>query len=404
MSSGLTVIRQTAQPVTPAASPLPAALSRYYSQQLPPITPGDFQFFLTLLRGGRPPLDISAMVPNLEWQDEGTVLGGNLELKHPDGSYVWVARGHQVRCDTEWQGKRYNLWTMRCEPPQDTVEAFSTSITMVDELDALRRDKLVWHFNRTSKRRRGWTADEIALAVCQRLGCKVGKLLKGKLYQHFSLTGSGIEAITKAYQAENQANGVRYVMRMVNGHFEVVEYQRNPLLYVLKDQITHALTSDSGQTYPVTLVRGYGYIGDGHARKQLAYTAFDTATVRQLGYVPAQKHFGRVNSQADLEGRTKRALASDLLAYKTATITHPGIPFIRRGEGVQLDLPNQGFAGKNAFVYCASVNNSSVGDEYTTELTVSTLDPFSSVKAQDELYEETAILSDIAQPVVVTSE
>ena len=379
-------------------------LARYYGHKLPPITPGDFQFYLTLLRGGRPPLDITGMAPTLEWQDEGTSLGGNVGIQHPDGAYIWVARGHRIRCDTDWQGKRYNLWTMRCEAPQDTTETFSTSVTLVDEMDALRRDKLVWHFLRTSKRRNGWTADEITRAVAKRLGMKVGKLLKGKLRQHFSLTGSGIEAITKAWQAENHAHGVRYVMRMVNGHFEVVEYQRNPLLYVLKDQITHALTSDTGQTYPVTVVRGYGYVGDGHARKQLHYVAQHKATVQQLGYVPAQKHFGRVQSQADLEARTKRALAADLLAYKTATVTHPGIPFIRRGEGIQLDLPTQGFSGKDSFVYCATVNNSVAGGEYNTEMTVSTLDPFASPQAQQELYEETAVLGSIEQPVVVTSE
>lgn len=377
-------------------------LSRYYSDRLPPIVPGDFQFFLTLLRGGRPPLDISAMCPTLEWQDEGTTLGGTVGLQHPDGAYVWVARGHQVRCDTLWQGKRYNLWTMRCGPPEDTVP-YSTSIPLVDAMDALRRDRLVWHFLRTKSRRSGWTADEITRAVAKRLGMKVGKLMKGKLRQHFSLKGSGLEAIAKAWQAENHANGVRYVMRMTNGHFEVVEYVRNPLLYVLKDQITQALTSENAQTHPVTVVRGFGYTGDGARRKQLHYTAMNRETVQQLGYVPGEKHFGRVNSQADLEARTKRALAANLLAYKMATVTHPGIPFIRRGEGVQVKLPNQGFAGKDSFVYCATVRNSVTGGEYNTELSVSTLDPFASPAAQQELYEQTAVLEDVAQPVVVTS-
>lgn len=379
-------------------------LSRYYENQLPPIVPGDFQFFLTLLRGGRPPLDISGMCPTLEWQDEGTTLGGNIGLQHPDGAYVWVARGHRVRCDTLWQGKRYNLWTMRCQAPQDTVEAFSTAITLVDDMDALRRDKLVWHFLRTRQRRRGWTADEITRAVAKRLGMKVGKLMKGKLYQHFSLNGSGLEAIAKAWQAENRAHGVRYVMRVTNGRFEVIEYKRNALLYLLKDQLTHSMTSENGQVHPVTVVRGYGFLGDGPHRKQLHFTAMDKATVQQLGYVPAQKHFGRVNSQADLEARTKRTLAADLLAYKTASVTTPGIPFIRRGEGVELHLPNQGFAGKDAFVYCATVHNTVAGGEYNTELNVSTLDPFASVQAQNELYEQTATLEGVAQPVVVTSQ
>lgn len=380
-------------------------LARYYDHKLPPITPGDFSFYLTLLRGGYPALDISGMASTLEWQDEGTVLGGTVALQYPDGKKLWVARGHRIRCDTEWEGKRYQLWTMRCEPPQeDDEEVLSSTVTLVDQMDAMRRNKLVWHFLRTGKHRRGWTCDEIARFVCKRLGCKVGKLLKGKLYQHFSLEGSGIEAIEKAYHAENQAHGVRYVLRMTDGRFESAQYQRNPLLFILKDQIKSALTSDTGQTYPVTVVHGYGYVGDGHKRKQLHFTAMNKATVRQLGYVPAQKHFGRVNSQADLEARTKRVLAGDLLAYKTATVSHPGIPFIRRGEGIQLDLPDAGFSGKDSFVYTASVHNTVSGGEYVSEFDVSTLDPFASPQAQNELYEQTTTLDSIAQPVVVTSQ
>lgn len=379
-------------------------LSRYYSDKLPPITPGDFTFFVTLLRAGMAPLDISGPTDTLEWSDEGTRLGGSIDVRHPDGKHIWIARGHRVRCETLWQGKRYQLWTMRCSPAQETTsETDSSAVELMDEMDALDRDRLHWHFLRTKARREGWTCDEIAIAVARRLGMKLGPLLKGKLKQHFSLTGTGLEAITKAYQAENKANGVRYVMRMSNGAFEVVEYKRNPLLYVLQEQITTALTSDTGQAHPVTVVQGFGYIGEGSKRRQLSYTAMQKEMVRQLGYVPAQKHYGRVNSQADLEARTKRALASNLLAYKTAEITHPGIPFVRRGEGVEVLLPNQGFSGANAFAYCSSVRNTVSGGEYNSEFNVSTLDPFESEAAQKELYEETDILDSVEQAVVVTT-
>jgi hypothetical protein len=70
------------------------------------------------------------------------------------------------------------------------------------------------------------------------------------------------------------------------------------------------------------------------------------------------------------------ALAKQLAVDRTATVQVQGLPFVRRGDGLLLDAPEERFAGEDAFVFATAVRHQVEGGSYTTEVDVTSDDPF----------------------------
>jgi hypothetical protein len=152
---------------------------------------------------------------------------------------------------------------------------------------------------------------------------------------------------------------------------------RNPLIYLLGRQIQTALiTQKGGSKVPTTVLTGRGHTGKGKATHSLTYTEHNRAVVRLLGYVPDVKDFGKVDSLADLRDQTKRELAKRLRLTDTVDVTHQGIPFIVRGDGIELELPLEGYKGADSFLFCTRAVHTVEAGTYQTEWTFNTTDPF----------------------------
>ncbi len=371
-------------------------LGNFYGRTLADITPGAYDFTLELLRAGYKPLDLAASTPSLEWTDEGAVMGASATIRQPDKGRIWLARGHELRLTAHWDTHQWQVWDMRCKEPTEE-DGLTLNVEAYDNLQALRRAVLRWSFpRRKGSHPNGWTADEIARFVCRRLGVKVHKLLKGTKKLHTNMVADGLKVITWAYEQEHKGSGAQVIFRMTNGALEVTQIQRNPMLYVFGSQLQSALTSaQQGEAYPVTVIEGYAHQGNGHEQHKLHHVEYNKQIVKQIGYRPAVVRFGRCEGgMPELIQKCKRRLAQDLRLIKTATIVTPGVPFIRRGEGVMLDLPQQGFSKNKAFVYASAVKNSLSGGAYTTELQVTAIDPFASKAQLELLYDRASQLSE----------
>lgn len=390
MTATRTSGRQQRKQTRVARSRVPA-LDRFYRFALPPIVPGDFEFELVLLRPGLPDLPLQDYCESFEWDESSSEMTGNLQLRRPDPARpvsLPVQRSHRVRCRARWAGAWYVLWTMRCEPPESNLEEdVAVTVNLRDDMDLIKRTRRDWSFRQTKHRRFGYYPHEIVRLVCKRAGIKVGHIARGRhRVPSLHLTNaSPLDVFKQAYKHEKLKTGQSFVIRIRDGKLEIVELRRNAIVYVLQEQIISALvTQQPASETPATVLTGRGRIGSGKDARKVAFTAYDRAVVRRFGYVHHTKQYGRVQSASDLRGRVKRDLARMLRVNRTATVQHPGIPFLRRGEGAKLNLPFEGFAGRQAFVYATTATHTVQAGTFRSTWDFTTADPYTRLKAQAE--------------------
>lgn len=380
MSHGISGGREQAKTTATAQAHTPD-LSRWYGHALPPAHPGDYEFRLTLLRPKLAPVPLQHMVESFGWVDEQSVMTGNLTARRPDleePQSLPVTRGDLIRCEVRWAQTIYRLWTMRVQPVQTAVESGELTVALQDDLALLDSTALDWFFRKSKAKPSGYTADEVTLEVARRLGVALGQLSRAT--QRFALVKrhtSGLAVLKAAWMQEKAATGVGYVIRLRNGKLEVVPIRRNPLLYVLKDQIqTAMITEKNGQSVPTTVLEGHGHVGKGKGSQKVSYTAYDRSVVSRLGYVHRVKQYGQVSSPAELRAKVKADYAAGIRTNALITIQHTGIPFIQRGDGVQVPMPSEGYGGARAFVYCTRAVHTVQAGTYQSEWDFTAVDPY----------------------------
>ncbi|MGH2898978.1 MAG: XkdQ/YqbQ family protein [Solirubrobacteraceae bacterium] len=367
-------------------------LSRYYGRKMEPVSPGEFEFELTLLRGaGVASLNLDAVVESFEWTDEETAMAGSLQLRRPepgDRASLPIGRGHRVRCRVRWAGRWYELWTMRVEPPETDVQpdGVTVTVTLVDDLDLVKRGRRRY-LRRTRKRRRyGYFGHAVIREEARKEGIKLGALVKcTKRMAKIDVTGSFLDLVVKVYEHEREKTGRRFVIRMRNGRLEVVTYRRNRMLYVLAEELRSAgITQEPKVEKPVTVLVGKGRTGKGSGGRKVRHTEYRRDMVRRFGYSRKVKDYGRIGSLGELRSKVRSELAKQYRVDTKAAVQHQGIPFIRQGDGAQLVLRSEGFTGKRSYVFCTGGRHQVQGASYTSHWTFVQEDPFAKDREERE--------------------
>lgn len=359
-------------------------LSNFWKHALPPMTPGDFDFEVSVRKAsGTRWVNLDPLVQTVEWQEQEATPGATLTLARPDiddPSSMPVQAGMDVMLRTLWEGDWYKLWTMRAEQPQEARTGNAT-IALLDDMDLVRRTERDFVF-RAPHSSPGYTCDEITKMVCEKINVPHGHLVKGKrrIRRVIHPNTSALSVITWAYGLEHARTGIRYFPRMENGRLCVYPYRRNSTLYVLGDMLTEVDNQPLGSPRPVTIITGKAHIGSGKKTRHVEYTGFVEAAVRKFGAVHRDRDMGRVEDMADLRERVKRALASQLRVAHAGTFTTPGIPFIRRGDGVELKLPEFRWTGRQRFTFVAGIQHVVAPGAYTSALTVASTDLFANYR------------------------
>jgi hypothetical protein len=354
-------------------------LYSFYRAKLPAITPGAFVFETTLLRAGEKPMILDTAVESIEWRDEGSVLAGTVQLRRPqplNAASLPIGRGHRIRLRVRWEDRWFELWQMRCLMPDADPQTGSVTCELLDDLDLLRRDQRDWNIRAGKHRPKGMLTHEAARIVLQ--GIPVRKLPTGtarikRLKRHRK---SRLDMLKLIYAEERKVTHLRYIIRWVNGAVEVTTFARNRVLYVFEQQILEALVTLNGSARPWTVIEAHGHVGKGTKHTALKWTEQHRDVVARFGRTVQIRHFGRVNNLAELQRRARRAYAANLRIKYTATVTVPGVPFIRRGDGIELRLPSEGYSGDDAMVYTTRVVHHVTADSYTTEMDVNRVDPY----------------------------
>lgn len=368
-------------------------LSRFYRNKLKDVRPGEFEFRLTVLYGGEHRAVLDRAVQGFNWSEEESVLSGEVTLRRPDPDRpqdVLVSTGDRVRCEVQHAGAWYELWVMRAARPTVAPVDGTVTVPLKDDLQALRRSRRHWVFRKTKQRKKGWNAREVTLAVCRREGIRVGSIAHADYrLEKIDMKASGLDVLKKAWSHERAKSGKRFFIRFRDGKLEVVTYQRNRILYTLGDAIQEVTLTETQAERPVTVILARGRIGKGKAAKKVRHTEYRRAIVRRFGYVPEEKDYGRVRSVADLRLRARRDLAKKIRVRREGSVSLPGIPFIRRGDGLRVLLREPGWHGETdairdrSYVFATGVTHTVAGrGEYRSDISFVQEDPFVKDRAR----------------------
>lgn len=346
--------------------------------------PGAFEFEFTLLRGrGVPVIKLGPTAETIEWVDDQSALHGTMTLRRPvidDPRSLPVGRGHQVRCRSRAIGGRAwsELWTMRVLAVAPDLTDGSLAIDLLDDLDMLRRNERDWWLRKSKGRPNGWGVHEAAVHVCRREGIPIGHLARGtaRITKLRRRDATALDMLRAIYAKEREVSGRRFVIRWVKGKIEIREFEPNRVLLAFEDQLLSALLSRTGSARPFTVIVGRAHVGKGKGAKTVSHTEAHRDVVRRFGRAVSRRHYGRVDSEAELRRKVRRDYARALRVKKSASISAPGVPWIRRGMACELKLPAEGYSGDDAIVFTTSVTHRVDSSGYVMDVEVNHTDPF----------------------------
>lgn len=390
-----------------------------YGRQRDPMRLDDQEFRFTVMR---PEISKAKSFPfddrleQVEWRDEGTdrnlntipVLRGTITWRADDEDLdqgtVDIRDGHQVRCEVKWLGKWEPLWQMRIvAPPQVAVESGATTAELADDLVLASKSQGTFRYRKGKKRhKKGWRYHEIVADVCKRYKLPIGAMVRGTTWIEVSGSSmSPLEIIRQAVKKEEEATGRRLVIawrpRKSHGRWSfglhVIRPLRNPMLYTMRAQIRGATSAPVRRAGLATSVVATGSAKKkgGKRRKLSARVTADgrgnsvlrkgkrvagSNYVRRFGFIERHVKVARNTTRAALRREAKRQLAKNLtLVRALQNFTHYGIAFVRRGDVVKIDLPEQGFKGKAAYMFVVSVTHTLTPGDYQMALDLTWRDP-----------------------------
>jgi ribosomal protein L16/L10AE len=365
-------------------------LTSYYGRKLPPITPGEFEFRLDLYRGKRHVMVLDT-VESFEWNDDNAALSGNVQLRRPDpedAESLPIGRAMRIRCRTRWAGRLYELWTMRCDPPEVTLDegGVIVSVDVKDDMALVASGSRRYVYRKTKRRRHGWFGHDALRDAARKDGIRLGAIVKcRKRMSKIDVTGSFLDLATKVYENEQSVTGWKYILRMRDGKFEAVRYVRNRTLYVLGEELRSGVVTQAPKVEkPVTVWTGKARLGKGKGAKHVRYTEARRSMIERFGRTTKVQDYGRVDSMSELKRKVKRDLAKQYEVAVSIDVQCQGVPFIRRGDGAQVLVPSENFRGWRSFVYCSGAHHQVQGESYTSQFTFDRDDPFEADRVRRE--------------------
>lgn len=355
------------------------------------------KFRITCLRGpGQPMLRLDSVIENIAWQDQSAVLTGTASFRL-NRDPIDVSEGHRMRL--EWShanGRWVELWTMRILSPEKGVAGHTTGVQLADDLTYLTLSKDDFHYHANKSRKAGWLPHEIVAAICKRYGVKIGHLPKTKhRIKKMSLTNvSPLDAIVWALKKEREAEGTKMRIAWRNGALTVTPLTRSKELLVMGDTLidaayTRAVLREGFAT--VVKLTSSAYKGKKGKKRKLTVTVRSAAGIKRYGYVHQTMTSTQADSVAEGTRIAKRHLAKVARPEQTLSLTHPGIPTLRRLHALKVALPD---IGVQQIVYVTGVNHRLDAQGYTMDVSVRFDDPFVDDSASVDAHKKCATAKD----------
>ena len=343
-------------------------------------------FRFTLLRDARKLPSMPLLVTAASWVESDRVTEMEVTLQMPEGrgggaaGAAFVAERDVVRCEVsaDGTGRRWEgLWDGVVQAPiPHTLGEGSYAVSLKPQTGPASKQRVAWKFRKGKAHPKGWTADKITRRAAKRFRVPIGTLPEaehpiGKLVEKKASLPTVVE---RAWKEEREATGRRFVIEW-GAKLNVRELRQPDYMRVLGPAIIAATIDRTLKgVYSAAIVVGSRKV-DGK-RKRYRVKVVDAARQKRYGYlVRTVTKSGLSPARARRYGREKIARA--WRAVDTVTFTHPGIPWLRRGDATRIELPEDGIS-QLAFV--RSVQHSLGADGYDMEVEVGYADPWEDAR------------------------
>lgn len=364
----------------------------FWDKTAPNYTLGADRWRIYIRRGdGKSTLRVDDAMESLTWDDASAVRTGTLAVRRPaNGPKLEVTEGSQVIVQWSHAGGPFKeLWRMRLTEPNSTASDGSVSYQLIDDLQYLQLGSEDFHYAKDKQHPNGWLVHEIVADICKRFGVGVGRMIKTTTrVKRMTKRCSPLEAIVFALRKEKVATGRHMVISSSGGKVNVDPLRRSKYLLLMGKKLGEAAYTrqvlKEGFATSIT-VHGSRKV-KGH-NKHLSVTVTSKNGVKRYGTVHRFVSGGDADTVAEATKVGKRVLAKAMLPKQTLTLTMQGIPGLRRGAALLVDLPDEGV---RQVVYVTEVRHSvSGGGDYTMDVEVRFTDPYTSIDKSSKKKVET---------------
>lgn len=382
---------------------------------------GQFQFRLVWLRQGKDPVVLTT-TEAISWtepdDDAGPVVTGSATVRQP--TYARPLRfveGDRVRIDVaERQGAAYReLQTMRVQEVNETIVPGSIVLDLAVDLATAARSESSFLYAKSKSRPRGWRFDEIVRDVCDRYGIAIGALPKGKNYYKSLATketdaplfnASPLDIIIAAIRKEQDVTGRRFVVRWRLDKLWVYPFTPSALLLEMGPAIIEAAFSRGFRSDFATAltVRNFAVDSSGvddTGTKKKKFRKIVVPIVNEPAAKAAQARYGvvhrnvfvtDVDSIAEARQLGLRHLARVMRPERAFSLTHPGVPWLRRGHTIRVVSRENDI---NLVVFVDSIQHQVSSSGYTMDVVLKFEQPY-AVYPTDSITEDYVAPEDTA--------
>lgn len=318
-------------------------------------------------------LNIDPFVESCNWSRDTGVRTGNLNFQRPlTGQQAGaIADGDRVRCDVDalGDGRWVRLWQMTVSSPSHAVAAGTIAVALKSGLKAAQASKSSWRY-------RGMNARQITLAVCKRFDLPVGRLPQAthRIEKLVERSMSPYDVIVKAWRAERMTTGRRFDVDISRGAVDVSELRAPTYMLELGPAILDA-TLESTLTMMTSAVVVTSSRRVGGRRRKIRVRVVDADRVRRYGYIVKTVNRPNLHSEAAARKYGREWLARAARPSSSVQFSHPGLPFLDRGDALTLVLPQ---ADLRQLVYVTGTSHALSAGSYVMDVTVATSDPFAA--------------------------
>lgn len=363
--------------------------SRPKAKTIAPVEYGRESFRLTCRRVRGPvkmaALNLDTLVTAFEWERSGAVMTGTLSFGDPALRRLpgLIRKNDVIRCEVRTRpGAAWRpLWEMSVVSPTRSIANRTGELTLRSRLTAATRTRHHWRFRKGGAHPSGWTADQVTRSACARFAIKVGDLPKGKhrITKLVDKSASVVEIVTAAWQQERAHTGRRFDVSIARGRIDVREVRRPRYMLLMGPTLTDAVTSEgiASRFASAVVVTSTVKRTGSKKRAKIRTLVVDKARVRRYGYVRRHIHKSGLDSVSEARKYGRQWMARVAQPWTQIDLTHTGIPWVGRGDGVRLTLPDELLT---ADVHVLAASHRVAYGDYSMTLTATVTD----IYAKDE--------------------
>jgi hypothetical protein len=358
-----------------------------------------FRLFARLANGKTVRL---SRIVSCTWDDGTAVLTGSLTTGIPafltEDPEVRLQAGDRVACYASVAGGGYrHIWTMRVYRPEYHAADRQRTYQLANDLDLLRQSEDNFWFKKDKKHPHGWTGPQIIREVCKRYGVPVGaiygssrSLTKGSPIR--VKLGSPLEVIRQVVWRERKRFKRRLFIRWDKGKLYVLPLRRSRSLIALGTTLIDAMLAQEMEEQFATAITIHA-LPEFKLAEDAAGTKSKLSKMHLYLESPVSRRlYGFVHRVVwSPDAKTTTLLRKEGLAYlraaakpkKTLTLTHAGMPFLRRGDAIRVAIG--GRALRRQIVWASHIVHQVSAEGYTVEIEVTFDDPYIDRRGQSIL-------------------